>query len=63
MTLKEHNLSRFNHYKDKTLLLYSERDDKSMEVARLLTPKGFKVLVLKGGVVFWIRYGYVVQYP
>jgi len=60
MTLKEHTLSRFDTYKDKTLLIYSERDEKSMEVARLLTPKGFKVLVLKGGVVFWIRYGYVV---
>jgi len=63
MTLKEHSLARFDTYKKTTLLLYSERDDKSMEIARLLTPKGFKILVLKGGVVFWIRYGYVVTRP
>jgi rhodanese-related sulfurtransferase len=61
MTLKEQKLSRFDKFKDTKLLLYSERDEKSMEVARLLTPKGFKILVLKGGVVFWIRTGYVVS--
>jgi rhodanese-related sulfurtransferase len=45
----------------KTLLVYSERGESSVEASRILAKRGFKVLNLKGGVVFWIRAGYKVD--
>ncbi len=45
----------------KTLLVYSERGESSVEASRVLAKRGFKVLNLKGGVVFWIRAGYKVD--
>ena len=45
---------------DKKLLVYSERGERSVEASRILSKRGFKVLHLKGGVVFWIRAGYKV---
>lgn len=44
----------------KKLLVYSERGERSVEASRILSKRGFKVLQLKGGVVFWIRAGYKV---
>lgn len=46
---------------DKKLLVYSERGERSVEASRILSKRGFKVLHLKGGVVFWIRAGHEVQ--
>jgi rhodanese-related sulfurtransferase len=45
----------------KKLLVYSERGEVSVEAARLLAKRGFEVLNLEGGVVFWIRAGYEVE--
>jgi rhodanese-related sulfurtransferase len=44
----------------KKLLVYSERGEASVKASRSLSERGFKVLNLKGGVVFWIRAGYDV---
>ena len=44
----------------KKLLVYSERGERSVEASRILTKRGFQVLQLEGGVVFWIRAGYEV---
>jgi len=44
----------------KKLLVYSERGERSVEASRILTKRGFEVLQLEGGVVFWIRAGYEV---
>ena len=41
-------------------LVYSERGEVSVEASRLLAKRGFEVLNLEGGVVFWIRAGYEV---
>ncbi|CAA6819823.1 MAG: Sulfurtransferase [uncultured Sulfurovum sp.] len=46
----------------KKILLYSERGERSVEASRILAKKGFKVLNLEGGVVFWIRAGYEVKH-
>ena len=50
--LNEHNISA------KRVLVYSERGELSVEASRLLAKRGFEVLNLEGGVVFWIRAGY-----
>ena len=42
------------------ILVYSERGEVSVEAARLIAKRGFEVLNLEGGVVFWIRAGYEV---
>lgn len=44
-----------------TLLVYSERGERSIEAARLLAKRGFNILHLQGGVVFWVRAGYKIQ--
>ena len=52
--LSKHNIS------SEKLLVYSERGEISVEASRILAKRGYKVLHLKGGVVFWIRAGYEV---
>ena len=42
------------------VLVYSERGERSVEASRILSKRGYKVLNLKGGMVFWIRAGYEV---
>ena len=42
------------------ILVYSERGELSVEAARLIANRGFEVLNLEGGIVFWIRAGYEV---
>ncbi len=44
----------------KKLLVYSERGERSVEASRILSKRGYEVLNLEGGVVFWIRAGYKV---
>ena len=44
----------------KKTLVYSERGEVSVEASRILAKRGFEVLNLEGGVVFWIRAGYKV---
>jgi len=53
------NLSELNVTASK-LLVYSERGELSVDAARILSNRGYKVLNLEGGVVFWIRGGYKV---
>ncbi|CAA6811111.1 MAG: Rhodanese domain protein [uncultured Sulfurovum sp.] len=53
-TLEEVNINA------KKVLVYSERGERSVEASRILAKKGFEVLNLEGGVVFWIRAGYEV---
>jgi len=48
-------------YKNRKILLYSERGEESIEVARLLKNQGYTFLNLKGGIVFWLRAGYLLQ--
>ena len=50
-------------YKNRKILLYSERGEESIEVARLLKNQGYTFLNLKGGIVFWLRAGYVLRRP
>ena len=50
-------------YKNKKILLCSERGEESIEVARLLKNQGYTFLNLKGGIVFWLRAGYVLRRP
>ena len=45
------------------VLIYSERGELSIEASRILTKRGFEVLNLEGGVVFWIRAGYDMTKP
>ena len=45
---------------NRTILVYSERGEKSVEAARILSKRGCHILNLEGGVVFWIRAGYEV---
>jgi rhodanese-related sulfurtransferase len=52
------SLNKFSS--SKKLLVYSERGERSVEASRTLTRRGFQVLQLEGGVVFWIRAGYEV---
>jgi len=44
----------------RTLLVYSERGELSVKASRILSKRGYNVLNLEGGVVFWIRAGYEV---
>jgi len=44
----------------KELLVYSERGILSVDASRILSRKGYNILNLEGGVVFWIRAGYTV---
>ncbi len=48
------------NFEEKKLLVYSERGERSVEASRVLAKRGFTVLQLEGGVVFWIRAGYEV---
>ena len=50
-------------YKNRKILLYSERGEESIEVARLLKNQGYTFLNLKSGIVFWLRAGYVLRRP
>ncbi len=59
----EENLSRVTLFKNKNILLYSERGKRSIDASHLLSKEGFKVLNLNGGVVFWIRNGYTLRKP
>ena len=45
---------------ERITIVYSERGERSVEASRILAKRGFKVLNLEGGVVFWIRAGYEV---
>lgn len=56
-------LAQINEEKisSKQLLVYSERGEDSVEASRLLSKRGFEVLNLEGGVVFWIRAGYELE--
>ena len=45
---------------ERITIVYSERGERSVEASRILAKRGFKVLNLEGGVVFWIRAGYKV---
>jgi len=46
---------------DSEILVYSERGERSVEAARILSRRGYaSVYNLEGGVVFWIRAGYKV---
>jgi rhodanese-related sulfurtransferase len=58
--LKE-RLDTIEKYKQRKILLYSERGKRSVESARLLSKEGFWVFNLKGGVVFWLRNGYLLK--
>jgi len=46
---------------EKKLLVYSERGEVSVEASRILSKRGFEVLNLEGGVIFWIRAGYALR--
>ena len=59
----EENLSRVSRFKEKTILLYSERGKRSMDASHLLSKEGFHLFHLRGGVVFWIRNGYTIRKP
>jgi rhodanese-related sulfurtransferase len=48
-------------FEKETLLVYSERGERSVKAARILSEQGFKVFNLEGGVVFWIRAGYNIE--
>ena len=43
------------------VLVYSDRGERSVEASRILSKRGYKVLNLEGGVVFWVRAGYKVD--
>jgi len=45
---------------ERITIVYSERGKRSVEASRILAKRGFKILNLEGGVVFWIRAGYSV---
>ena len=55
--------SLMQKYKNRKILLCSERGEESIEVARLLKNRGYTFLNLKGGIVFWLRAGYVLWQP
>jgi rhodanese-related sulfurtransferase len=57
----EENLSLMNPFKGRKILLYSERGKRSIDASRLLSKEGFMVFNLKGGVVFWLRNGYLLK--
>ena len=43
------------------ILIYSERGKVSVDSARLLSKEGFNLFNLNGGVVFWLRNGYLLR--
>ena len=48
--------------RDAEIIVYSERGERSVQAARILSSRGYEsVFNLEGGVVFWIRAGYEVQ--
>jgi len=55
------SLAQIEKFKDNAILVYSERGTRSIESARLLSKEGFRVFNLKGGVVFWLRNGYLLK--
>ncbi len=57
------SLAQLDSVKSTKILVYSERGERSVKASRLLSTHGFTVLHLKGGMVFWIRKGYVVSRP
>jgi rhodanese-related sulfurtransferase len=57
----KNSISRIEKYKKQKILLYSERGKRSIDSARLLSKEGFLVVNLKGGVVFWLRNGYLLK--
>ena len=57
----EENLSRVELFKNKKILLYSERGKRSIDASHLLSKEGFNLFHLNGGVVFWIRNGYTIR--
>ena len=57
----ESSLVRIEKFKENKILLYSERGKRSIESARLLAKAGFMVFNLQGGVVFWLRNGYLLK--
>ena len=59
----EKNGAELNISKSKTIVVYSERGERSVKASRLLSGYGFNVIHLEGGMVFWIRRGYVVSKP
>jgi len=54
------SLEELNSIKSTKILVYSERAKRSVKASRLLSKYGFTVINLNGGMVFWIRKGYVV---
>jgi rhodanese-related sulfurtransferase len=59
----EKNWAKLNRFKSQKILVYSERGELSVRASRLLSKEGFNIVHLKGGMVFWIRMGYVVSKP
>ena len=59
----EENLSRIALYKERKIVIYSERGKRSIEASRLLGKEGFTVFHINGGVVFWVRKGYSLRKP
>lgn len=53
----ENKIDSLMKFKNKKLLIFSERGEKSVSASRLLSQHGFSVFNLKGGIVFWIRGG------
>jgi len=53
----QQSLENIQSFKNRNLLLYSERGEQSIIASRLLSKQGFTVFNLKGGIVFWIRGG------
>ena len=48
--------------RDAEIIVYSERGERSVEAARILSSRGYEsVSNLKGGVVFWMRAGYALR--
>jgi len=45
---------------ERMTIVYSERGERSVEASRILAKRGFKILNLEGGMIFWIRAGYEV---
>jgi len=55
------SLAELNSLKSTKILVYSERAKRSVKASRLLSAHGFTVINLNGGMLFWIRKGYVVS--
>jgi len=60
-SFSQRSLSEVEVIDEKKLLVYSERGEGSVEASRILSKRGFEVLNLEGGVVFWIRAGYALR--